>query len=98
MKFRFVFWDVLPCKIIVDRRFRGTFCLHHQGALMMESARTSETSVNYFTWQYIPENKSEQKYYFVGGEMGSKWILGRLAWGVWIGFDCLRTGTGGGLL
>jgi hypothetical protein len=22
MKFRFVFWDVLPCKIIVDRRFR----------------------------------------------------------------------------
>jgi hypothetical protein len=31
MKFRFVFWDVLPCKIIVDRRFRGTCCLHHQG-------------------------------------------------------------------
>jgi hypothetical protein len=24
-------------------------------------------------------------------------ILGRLAWGVWIGFDWLRTGTGGGL-
>jgi hypothetical protein len=31
MKFRIVFWDVLPCKIIVDRRFRGTCCLHHQG-------------------------------------------------------------------
>jgi hypothetical protein len=30
MKFRFVFWDVLPCKIIVDRRFRNTCCLHHQ--------------------------------------------------------------------
>jgi hypothetical protein len=45
MKFRFVFWDVLPCKII---------------ALMMEAARTSETSVgNYFTRQYIPEDKSE---------------------------------------
>jgi hypothetical protein len=44
MKFRFVFWDVLPCKI----------------ALMMEAARTSETSVdNYFTQQYIPEDKSE---------------------------------------
>jgi hypothetical protein len=28
----------------------------------------------------------------------SEWILGRLAWGVWIGFDWLRTGTGGGLL
>jgi hypothetical protein len=24
MKFRFVFWDVLPCKIIVNRRFRGS--------------------------------------------------------------------------
>jgi hypothetical protein len=34
----------------------------------------------------------------VGGKMGSEWILGRLAWGVWlIGFDWLRTGTGGGL-
>jgi hypothetical protein len=30
MKFRIVFWDVLPCKIIVDRRFRDTCCLHHQ--------------------------------------------------------------------
>jgi hypothetical protein len=26
-----------------------------------------------------------------------EWILGRLAWGVWIGFDWLRAGTGGGL-
>jgi hypothetical protein len=34
----------------------------------------------------------------VGGKMGSEWILGRLAWGVWIGFDCLRKGIGGGLL
>jgi hypothetical protein len=23
----------------------------------------------------------------VGGKMGSEWILGKLAWGVWIGFD-----------
>jgi hypothetical protein len=29
MKFRIVFWDVLPCKMIVDRRFRGACCLHH---------------------------------------------------------------------
>jgi hypothetical protein len=29
---------------------------------------------------------------------GIRMILERLAWGVWIGFDCLRTGTGGGLL
>jgi hypothetical protein len=51
MSFRFVFWDVLPYKLIVDRHLRGTFCLHHQG---------DETSVdNYFTRQYIPEDKSE---------------------------------------
>jgi hypothetical protein len=31
--------------------------------------------------------------------MGSEWILGRLAGeGGWIGFDWLRTGTGGKLL
>jgi hypothetical protein len=29
--FKVVFWDILPCKIIVDRRFRGAYCLHHQG-------------------------------------------------------------------
>jgi hypothetical protein len=28
-----------------------------------EAAHTSETSVdNYFTWQYIPEDKCEQQY------------------------------------
>jgi hypothetical protein len=41
MKFRIVFWDVLSCKIIVDRRFRGTFCLHHQG-LSEPSAKGSQ--------------------------------------------------------
>jgi hypothetical protein len=51
MEFRFVFWDVLLCKIIVDRRFRGGW---------MVAVRTSETSVdNYFIRQYIPEDKSE---------------------------------------
>jgi hypothetical protein len=30
--FRIVFWDVLPGKMIVDRRFRGAYCLHHQGS------------------------------------------------------------------
>jgi hypothetical protein len=29
MTFRVVFWDILPCKMIVDRRFRGAYCLHH---------------------------------------------------------------------
>jgi hypothetical protein len=31
-------------------------------------------------------------------EDGIRMDLGRLAWGVWIGFDWLRTETGGGLL
>jgi hypothetical protein len=66
MKFRTVFWDVLPCKIIVDRRFRGTCCLHHQGVhsfLMLEAARTSVTSVyNYFTRKYILEDNSEKEF------------------------------------
>jgi hypothetical protein len=39
MKLRFVFWDVLPCKIIVDRRFRGTCCLHHQGDECLQSEK-----------------------------------------------------------
>jgi hypothetical protein len=34
----------------------------------------------------------------VGGKMGSEWILGRLAEGMWIGFDWLRKETGGALL
>jgi hypothetical protein len=27
-----VFWDIAPCSLVnVYRRFRGTYCLHHQG-------------------------------------------------------------------
>jgi hypothetical protein len=35
MMFRIVFWDVLLCKLIVDRRFRVAYCLHHQGWLII---------------------------------------------------------------
>jgi hypothetical protein len=49
--FRIVFWDVLPCKMIVDR-----------SSLMMEAVRTSETSVdNHFTRQYNPKDSSEHQ-------------------------------------
>jgi hypothetical protein len=44
-----------------------------------------------------PKGKIHLEEQGIGGKMGSERILGRLAWGVWIGFDCLRTGTGGGL-
>jgi hypothetical protein len=41
MKFRVL--DVAPCsQVAVDRRFRGAYCLHHQG--------------NLTTWYYIPEH------------------------------------------
>jgi hypothetical protein len=58
-----VFWVMAPCSHDeVDRRFRGTYCLHHQGdegiTLMMEAVCTSETSVhlNMAMWHNIPEN------------------------------------------
>jgi hypothetical protein len=46
MKFRIVFWDVLPCKIIVDRRFRGTCCLHHQVLISLNSEISNCAGVN----------------------------------------------------
>jgi hypothetical protein len=50
----------MPCRIIVDRRFRCTGCLQHHTTRMKEATRTSETSVdNYYTRQYISEDNSE---------------------------------------
>jgi hypothetical protein len=46
VKFRIVFWDVLPCKIIVDRRFRGTCCLHHQVHINLNSEISNCAGVN----------------------------------------------------
>jgi hypothetical protein len=47
-------------------------------------------------WWESPREGDHLEDHGVGGKMGSEWILGKLAWGVWIGFDWLRTGTGGG--
>jgi hypothetical protein len=46
--FKAVFWVVLPCKMIVDRRFRGTCCLHHQGwmTIILHSSTTQKTALN----------------------------------------------------
>jgi hypothetical protein len=54
-----VFWVVAPCSVVeTDQSFKGPCCLHHQGALMMEAARTSATSVNFYqtTRRYNPED------------------------------------------
>jgi hypothetical protein len=52
-----VFWVLSRCSLVVYQRFRGTFCLHHQGDELMEAARTSETLVNFYQTarRYNPE-------------------------------------------
>jgi hypothetical protein len=42
MMFRVVFWDILPGKMIVDRRFRGAYCYHHQFVTYSGSLFTME--------------------------------------------------------
>jgi hypothetical protein len=33
-----VFWDVAPCSLVqIDRRFRGAYCLLHQGDKLSET-------------------------------------------------------------
>jgi hypothetical protein len=56
---------LLPSSLLgIDRRFKGEYCLHHQGdefiALMMEAVRTSEKAVysNETTRRYIPEGSN----------------------------------------
>jgi hypothetical protein len=51
-KFRFVFWDVLPYKIIVDRRFRGTCCLHHQGDDNNDNKSSEHLASKLSVWIY----------------------------------------------
>jgi hypothetical protein len=45
-----------------------------------------------------PKERDHLKDSGVDGRMGSEWILGRLARGVWSGFTLFRIGTAGGLL
>jgi hypothetical protein len=57
-----VYRYVQPYSLVeTDRRFRGVYCLHHQGgviALMMVVVSTSETSVSFYeiTRRNIPEH------------------------------------------
>jgi hypothetical protein len=39
MKFRIVFWDVLPCKIIVDRRFRGAHIPEDNSEILLQASK-----------------------------------------------------------
>jgi hypothetical protein len=44
--FRIVFWDVLPCKMIVNWRFRGAYCLHHQSTIILHGSTSQKTILN----------------------------------------------------
>jgi hypothetical protein len=47
MKFK-VFWDILTCsQVDVDRRFRGAYCLYHQGGRTWLHGRTSQKTLNF---------------------------------------------------
>jgi hypothetical protein len=38
-----VFWDVAPCSVVdTSRRFRGTYCLHHEGYGQYPSDNTEQ--------------------------------------------------------
>jgi hypothetical protein len=51
-----------------------------------------EKNCTRFCWESLKEiDHSENQ--GIGGRMGSQWILGRLACGVWIGFNWLMIGT-----
>jgi hypothetical protein len=57
-------WDIAPRSFVVDRCFRGAYCLHHQGhdshGSCYRLVRTSETSAYFYetTRLYIPEGYS----------------------------------------
>jgi hypothetical protein len=83
MKFR-VLWDVAPCSHIeVDQRFRGAYCLHHQGTLM-EAGCTSEMSVhfNVTTRRYIPQNSKLPTHCHenLKSHLGTRWFSLVVKW------------------
>jgi hypothetical protein len=50
-----------------------------------------------FRWE-SPKERDLSEDQGEGGKMGSEWMLGRLAWRVWIGFDWFRIRNGCRLL
>jgi hypothetical protein len=67
VRFRFVLWDVLPCKITVDQRFRGTCCLHHH--------QRPDDGGSTYLWNVGP-----QLFYMAGHPRRQIWTSHSLPW------------------
>jgi hypothetical protein len=61
-------------------------------------ARIGEERKVYRVMWESPKERNHSEDRGVDGRIGSERILGRLAAGMWSGFNWLRIGTGGGLL
>jgi hypothetical protein len=50
------FRDISVCRLIaLDRHLKGTYCLRHQGTLIMEAVNACETSVNIYGTDYMEQ-------------------------------------------
>jgi hypothetical protein len=46
-----IFWDVAPCSLVqIDRRFKGTYCLHHQVAFTFKMQNWTTSSHKQVIW------------------------------------------------
>jgi hypothetical protein len=71
---------------VQDNRGQKAFAWRRHSAVVASPTRIRTRVVRHQLTNRISDVKP-------GGKMESEWILGRLDWGVWIGFDWLRTGT-----
>jgi hypothetical protein len=59
------FWDNAPCSLVVDRRFRGAYCFHHQDDedFLPGGGSTHLSNVFYYetTRRIIPEGSNLNK-------------------------------------
>jgi hypothetical protein len=68
MMFRIVFWDVLPCKMIVDRRFRGAYCLQQglsdlkrRSTIILHGSTSQKTILNNTSGRFVYHGYSLKK-------------------------------------